>query len=932
MVSSPDQTPTLSGNEISGNEAEATDYLLRAGRTVYDCASGSMTTYRVILLLLLQLCSVGLGNVATRAYSQRSRQPDPSIDCPLRNLAWEYAQKLFPQRGSFPEVYDGLQLAPLCNISLARQKSVPSKLHVYKVDTTTFNVFVDSRSGNDDNPGTLDKPLKTLGKAVDVYEYMGAGKGGFIYLREGTYFLSSKIDLGPEHSFLTISGYKDEKAVVSGGQQYKFKWLGYRDEMGPLLKDTNCMADSEVKPGESNTFLKYYGNVSTAVECQNACYKNVTCFAFIYHDGSTKEFTNMCYFRSDGLCPYAYQIGCTSGKYINIMVTDLSNQKPNNFTSLFIDGRRAVRARYPDGNPETMGLHTQPTGYVSKAESWLPPVVYEPALEIHIASPERNHTHFPQFQIGIGGPVSNFNPPESYWGTAHPSGGGGRTYVVPSGLQYSSTEVFANRTWKTPETGVVHAFHCSHWGNWMFALKERDYEQRYLKWTYGGFQEARGCKTGQEWYVENIFEELDSPNEWYLDYTEMKLYYYPNGSLPSSGIATSLDQLMTIRGTQLNPVYNITLTNLTFAHTATTFLSTYEVPSGGDWAVHRGGAVFVEGIDGFFLHNCLFDAPGGNAVFLSKYVRNAVVENNEFVLTGDSAIVAIGSSKLIDGTTGDQPRGTKILSNVAREIGVFGKQVSPYMQSLACQTEIIGNVFFNGARAGININDGFGGGNLIKNNLLFNLVRETRDHGPINTWDRQPYLTKVRNGSASLVPATSNTTQNFIICDYNSWFPIDHDDGSCYYYDSLNFNIYGGFKDLMGHSVMAKNNIYVYPDAAKNIGLETLKPFCAIVNAASRTVLPSGWNESWINNTCVIGKPDIYQFSSCDPEDPKDLVPFTANNSFYAPRKEIYIRCGGANWTLSDYQKMGYDIGSTVSNLPPIEDIVEWGKQLLEMR
>ena len=34
-----------------------------------------------------------------------------------------------------------------------------------------------------------------------------------------------------------------------------------------------------------------------------------------------------------------------------------------------------------------------------------------------------------------------------------------------------------------------------------------------------------------------------------------------------------------------------------------------------------------------------------------------------------------------------------------------------------------GNVFFNGPRAGININDGFGGGNQIQNNLLFNFVR-----------------------------------------------------------------------------------------------------------------------------------------------------------------------------------------------------------------
>jgi hypothetical protein len=33
----------------------------------------------------------------------------------------------------------------------------------------------------------------------------------------------------------------------------------------------------------------------------------------------------------------------------------------------------------------------------------------------------------------------------------------------------------------------------------------------------GGFQEARGSDSGGPFYVSNIFEELDSPNEWFVD-------------------------------------------------------------------------------------------------------------------------------------------------------------------------------------------------------------------------------------------------------------------------------------------------------------------------------------------------------------------------------------------------------------------------------
>jgi hypothetical protein len=39
----------------------------------------------------------------------------------------------------------------------------------------------------------------------------------------------------------------------------------------------------------------------------------------------------------------------------------------------------------------------------------------------------------------------------------------------------------------------------------------------------------------------------------------------------------------------------------------------------------------------------------------------------------------------------------------------------------------------NGPRAGINWNDGFAGNNRVEGNLVFNMVRETGDHGPFNS-------------------------------------------------------------------------------------------------------------------------------------------------------------------------------------------------------
>ena len=92
---------------------------------------------------------------------------------------------------------------------------------------------------------------------------------------------------------------------------------------------------------------------------------------------------------------------------------------------------------------------------------------------------------------------------------------------------------------------------------------------------------------------------------------------------------------------------------------------------------------------------------------------------------------------------------------------------------------------------------GFGGGAEVAHNLLFNTCRESGDHGPINSWDRQPTLTRVRNGGGggapSFQPADTEVTRNFIIANYNSQEAIDNDDGSSGYHSHHNVLVYGQF-------------------------------------------------------------------------------------------------------------------------------------------
>ena len=88
------------------------------------------------------------------------------------------------------------------------------------------------------------------------------------------------------------------------------------------------------------------------------------------------------------------------------------------------------------------------------------------------------------------------------------------------------------------------------------------------------------------------------------------------------------------------------------------------------------------------MHFCILKAQVGSTRFASTHNKSS------------------DSLDLMDGTNLEQPRGTLFDHNVVREVGVFGKQTSAFVQMLSCNTTIQNSVMFNGPRAGINFNDG----------------------------------------------------------------------------------------------------------------------------------------------------------------------------------------------------------------------------------
>ena len=56
--------------------------------------------------------------------------------------------------------------------------------------------------------------------------------------------------------------------------------------------------------------------------------------------------------------------------------------------------------------------------------------------------------------------------------------------------------------------------------------------------------------------------------------------------------------------------------------------------AGGDWALDRIGAIFLQGTENVVMDSCMFDRLDGNGVFVSGYNRNTTVQDSDFSYIG----------------------------------------------------------------------------------------------------------------------------------------------------------------------------------------------------------------------------------------------------------------------------------------------------------
>lgn len=421
-----------------------------------------------------------------------------------------------------------------------------------------------------------------------------------------------------------------------------------------------------------------------------------------------------------------------------------------------------------------------------------------------------------------------------------------------NGSSRESTDAVRVGRWADPTGGYVHAIQGALWGSMHYRILSKNSDDTLE--LEGGWQNNRPDKGAHKdfRFVENIFEELDAPGEWFHDPKTNTLYFYPPKDVDINTARVEivlLRHLIEIAGTKEHPVRSVSLRGITFSGASRTFMENKESLLRSDWTIYRGGAVFLQAAEDCSIENCDFEQLGGNAVFISGYNRNIAVRGCLIRECGANGVAIVGEPKAvrspmfswgpgnpysggkpqlepeeIDRTPGplteDYPAKCLVEDCLITRIGRWEKQSACVQIAMAQNITVRHCSAYEVPRAGINIGDGCWGGHLIEFCDVFDTVFETGDHGSFNSWGRDRYwsgsATFLRrlNGVTSIKELAFGDAMKPITLRNNRWrcdygFDIDLDDGSSNYEISNNLLLGRGLKLREGFRRIVWNNIIV---------------------------------------------------------------------------------------------------------------------------
>jgi len=426
---------------------------------------------------------------------------------------------------------------------------------------------------------------------------------------------------------------------------------------------------------------------------------------------------------------------------------------------LFFNGRRMTTARYPNGN------------------EWLK----------------------------IGKVIDNGDSRETY---------GNGTVVIPGwdslrnprGATFAMDQATAKRAagWAPSGDIWIFGFFKWDWADMSTRVKAFDSAAGTLATEYAS---TYGYAEGGSYHFYNVFEELDSPGEWYLDRETGLLYLWPpEGDFDSARIDLSLSTETLISGSGVN---NLSFIGLTLQGT-------------------RGDAIVLTG-DNLLIDHCLVQNIAGSAIYVKGY--HNTVSDNEICRTGAKGITIDGGDAATL-TPGDSKAVNNLVHDWSEVVKTYQGGVHLYgTGNLAAHNE-----FYNSPHTAIF----FGGNNhVIEYNHIHDVCLETSDAGAIydgRSWC-SAWGTAIRNNVIYNLGSGGHTPDGIYLDDGLSGVTVE---------DNLLVNVPGWALHFSGRDLEAHGNFAV--NAGKPVSYDDRTRVSALGESAwYHHAVENGpqWQELW---------------------------------------------------------------------------------------
>ncbi|MCL6459429.1 MAG: right-handed parallel beta-helix repeat-containing protein [Gorillibacterium sp.] len=250
-----------------------------------------------------------------------------------------------------------------------------------------------------------------------------------------------------------------------------------------------------------------------------------------------------------------------------------------------------------------------------------------------------------------------------------------RTDEIAVGLEEGATNGgIRYRNGDIPEHVDLHHAQAFVWpgeGEWNWIsetklIKEIDRETRSLLFDHPS---SWGIGAGSRYYIQGSLGLLQSPGQFHLDEAEGILYYWPQSGSPNQQTITipSVTRLLEIKGRDKEQrVQSLTFSGLSLMDTD--FTREYRMMNDNDEREeHREGLVYMDNAEAITLSSCQITNSGSCGIFLDRYVRDIVIDNNVLERLGYVGIYASGFSpgkgEFTTAEASNTNRGHKITNN-----------------------------------------------------------------------------------------------------------------------------------------------------------------------------------------------------------------------------------------------------------------------------